>query len=111
MWFSDFATVGAEMPVFFAVAGIATMGLRCMCWKTRRTEAAGRLPRARRGPDSGGHGAPCTALAIRNCTETVPKRPRRAQEYEGNRDRLGSIFYLFYFLVLAGVEFGGPGGI
>ena len=39
---NDLATVGAEIPIFFAVRGIETMGLRCMCWKTRRTEAAGR---------------------------------------------------------------------
>jgi hypothetical protein len=42
---NDFATVGAEIPIFCAVAGIETIRLRCMCWKTRRTEAAGAAQR------------------------------------------------------------------
>jgi len=42
MCISDFVTVGAEIPILLAVVGIATIGFRCMCWKTRRTEAAGR---------------------------------------------------------------------
>jgi len=32
---SDFATVGAEIPIFWAVVGIETMGLRCMCWNAQ----------------------------------------------------------------------------
>jgi hypothetical protein len=39
---NDFAAVGAEILIFRAVAGIDAIGLCCMCWKTRRTEAAGR---------------------------------------------------------------------
>lgn len=43
---------------------------------------------------------------------TVPKLPKRAQEYERNRERLDSDNqYLFYFLMLAESCFGGPGGI
>ncbi len=38
----DFATVGAEIPIFSAVDGIETIGLRCMCRKTRSAEAPGR---------------------------------------------------------------------
>jgi hypothetical protein len=37
----DFVTVGAEIPIFLEVVGIAAIGFRCMCWKTHRTEAAG----------------------------------------------------------------------
>ncbi len=32
---SDFATVTAEMPIFSAATGIARIGLRCRCSKTR----------------------------------------------------------------------------